>query len=133
MVNVLVRLIRALPLLAIVAVVTAVLYGLLVATSTRDKARRVIIRVLSVINGALTVLFTLVTLYALFENNVYVLELADVCAALFAIAFIIVRVCAWRMRCKQERPKNAAHGRTTGKSRHADASDPADHTPGEDK
>ncbi len=100
MVNVLIRLIRVLPILAIVAVVTAVLYGLLVATSTRDRARRILVRVLSWVNGGLTVVFTLITLYALSENNVYVLEIADVSAALFAIVFIIVRIAAWRMRAK---------------------------------
>ena len=42
MVNVLIRLIRVLPVLAVVAGVTALLYGLLVATSTRDKARRIL-------------------------------------------------------------------------------------------
>ena len=100
MVNVLIRLIRVLPVLAVVAGVTALLYGLLVATSTRDKARRILIKVLSVVNGALAVAFTLVMLYALFENNTYVLEVADVSAALFAIIFIIVRIIAWHMRAK---------------------------------
>lgn len=100
MVNVLIRLIRVLPVLAVVAGVTALLYGLLVATSTRDKARRILIKVLSVVNGAFAVAFTLVMLYALFENNTYVLEVADVSAALFAIIFIIVRIIAWHMRAK---------------------------------
>ena len=44
--------------------------------------------------------FTLVMLYALFENNTSVLEVADVSAALFAIIFIIVRIIAWHMRAK---------------------------------
>ena len=42
----------------------------------------------------------MVMLYALFENNTYVLEVADVSAALFAIIFIIVRIIAWHMRAK---------------------------------
>lgn len=100
MVNVLIRLIRVLPVLAIVAAGAALLYGVLMATSTRDRARRAVVRVLTVVSGALTVAFALVTLYALFENNVYVLEVADVSAALFAIVFILTRVAAWRMRAK---------------------------------
>lgn len=103
MVNVLIRVIRVLPALAVVGVVTALLYGLLVATGTRERARRILILVLSVVNGVLAVAFALVTLYALFENNVWVLEVADVSAALFAIVFIIVRIVAWRMRCKAEK------------------------------
>ncbi len=106
MVNVLIRVIRVLPILAIVAVVAAVAYGLLVATSTREKARKVLLGMLSVVNGALAVAFALITLYALFENNVWVLEVADVSAALFAIVFIIVRIIAWRMRCRAEARKD---------------------------
>ena len=117
MVNVLIRLIRVLPILAIVAVATAVLYGLLVATSTRDKARRIIVKTLSVVNGTLTVVFTLITLYALSENNVYVLELADVCAALFAIVFVVVRICAWHMRCKQEQVEGVTPKHGTSKTK----------------
>ena len=108
MVNVLIRLIRVLPILAIVAVIAAVLYGLLVAASTRDKARRILVRVLSWVNGGLTVAFTIVTLYALSEGNVYVLEIADVSAALFAIVFILVRTVAWRMR-SQAPAKEGTH------------------------
>lgn len=102
MVNVLIRVIRVLPIVAIVAVVTAVAYGLLAATSTRERARKALVAMLSVVNGALTVVFALITLYALFENNPWVLEVADVSAALFAIIFIIVRIVAWRMRCRAE-------------------------------
>lgn len=102
MVNVLIRLIRVLPILAIVAVGVALLYGVLVATSTRDRARRALVRVLTAVSGALTVAFTLVTLYALFEGNAYVLEVADVSAALFAVVFILTRVAAWRMRAKSQ-------------------------------
>ncbi len=102
MVNVLIRVIRVLPILAVVAVITAVLYGLLVATGTRQRARRILAAVLSWVNGALAVAFALLTLYALFENNPWVLEVADVSAGLFAIVFIIVRIIAWRMRCRAQ-------------------------------
>ncbi len=102
MVNVLIRVIRVLPIVAIVAAVSAVAYGLLVAASTREKARKVLLTMLSAVNGALTVVFALITLYALFENNPWVLEVADVSAALFAIIFIIVRIVAWRTRCRAE-------------------------------
>lgn len=102
MVNVLIRVIRVLPIVAIVAAVSAVAYGLLVAASTREKARKVLLTMLSAVNGTLTVVFALITLYALFENNPWVLEVADVSAALFAIIFIVVRIVAWRTRCRAE-------------------------------
>ena len=98
MASVVVRLIRVLPVLAIVALVVAILYGVLVASSTRERARRILIRVLTVVFGALTVAFALVTLYAWFEGNEYVLEIADVSAIVFALCLGATRLAHWRMR-----------------------------------
>jgi hypothetical protein len=88
-----VRLYRILPLLIVLAVLALLIYAVVSATHSSTKAKEVLIRVFTVVCAAITVFFGIFTLYALFESNTAVLELAGSCAAVGAIGLIVVIIC----------------------------------------
>lgn len=89
-------LVRSMPLLVGLLVLAVVVYGLVAAFRTPDRAKAVLIRVFTVLTAFLTVFFCAATAYAWLENNLYVLELAGACAGVSAAAFVVTRLCRRR-------------------------------------
>ena len=94
--NVLIRLIRALPLVVALAVLAVRVYALVSAFRSPDRAKEVLIRLFAVLTGVLTALFCLASAYAVFEGNQPVLDLFGAFAAVSALALGVVSLCAWR-------------------------------------
>lgn len=93
--NALVRLVRALPLVVVLAVVAVLVYCLVASFRTPDRAKEVLIRLFAALNGALTALFCLASAYAISEANEPVFELASAFAAVTALAFAVTMACRW--------------------------------------
>ena len=70
------RLSRIVPLLLFLAVVAAVIYLVVSAKRSPERAKEVLIKVFTVINGGITAFFVLVALYAWFESNSAIFDLA---------------------------------------------------------
>ena len=70
------RLSRIVPLLVFLGVVAAVIYLVVAATRSPERAKEVLIKVFTVLNSAITVFFAIVSLYAWFEGNENVFDLA---------------------------------------------------------
>lgn len=88
-----IRLYRILPLILILAVIAIIVYFVLTWRYSSNKAKEVLIRVFTVITIALSVFFGIVTLYAVFEQNVPVIELTGSCLAIGLIGLLITRIC----------------------------------------
>ena len=71
-----VRLTRILPLIIILAVLAALVYFVAAALTSPPRAKEILIRVFTWITGVLSAVFGLFTLYAVFEGNAPVLDLA---------------------------------------------------------
>ena len=93
-----VRLIRSIPLLIILAVLAVVIYFVVSYRRSPAHAKELLIRVFTVITGALSAFFLLVTLYALFEGNAAVLDLGVVFLITGLIGLGVVQICRWRFR-----------------------------------
>lgn len=94
--NVLIRLVRALPLVVALVVLAVIVYCLVASFRSPDRAKEVLIKLFGVLNAALTTLFCLASAYAVFEANRPVLELASSFAAVSALALAITLLCRWR-------------------------------------
>lgn len=92
------RLYRIVPLLVVLAVIAVAVYLVVSWRYTPNKAKEVLIRVFIVLNGALSVLFLLATLYALLEGNMFVVDFFLTCMATTLILLGITFVCRWRFR-----------------------------------
>ena len=88
-----IRLYRILPLILVLAVVAIVIYFVLTWRYSSNKAKEVLIRVFTWITIVISVFFGLVTLYAVFEQNIAVIELAGSCLAIGLIGLLITRIC----------------------------------------
>lgn len=88
-----IRLYRILPLLAIMAVVAVVVYFIMSFRYSSDKAKAVLIKVFTWMCAILSVAFGVVTLYAVFEQNQPVIELAGSCLAVTLIGLAVTRIC----------------------------------------
>lgn len=88
-----IRLYRILPLLILLAVVAAVVYLIMSFRYSSDKAKAVLIKVFTWLCAILSVFFALITVYALFEQNQTVIELAGSCLAVTLIGLVITRIC----------------------------------------
>ena len=93
-----IRLYRILPLLLLLAVVAVVVYLIMSFRYSSDKAKAVLIKVFTWLCSILSVAFALVTVYALFEQNVPVIELTGSCLAVTVIGLVITRICNWVFR-----------------------------------
>jgi len=94
--GIVIRLIRALPLLAVLAVVAVLVYALVSWRHSPNRAKEVLIKLFTVLGLVLTVFFCAATAYAWTENNVPVLELAGAFAAVSAAVLVVTRICRWR-------------------------------------
>ncbi|MBQ9041486.1 MAG: guanylate cyclase [Eggerthellaceae bacterium] len=88
-----IRLYRILPLLVLLAVVAVVVYLIMSFRYSSDKAKATLITVFTWLCGVLSVVFALITLYALFEQNTPVIELTGSCLAVTLIGFVVTRIC----------------------------------------
>ena len=88
-----IRLYRILPLLVLLAVIAVVVYLIMSFRYSSDKAKAVLIKVFTWLCAILSIAFALVTVYALFEQNVPVIELTGSCLAVTVIGLVITRIC----------------------------------------
>lgn len=100
--NVLVRLVRALPLLIFFAILAVVVYAAVASFRSPERAKEVLIKLFTVISVAFSVFFGLASAYALFENNTYVLELTCAFAFISLLTYGITFFC--RLRFMKNHP-----------------------------
>ena len=93
-----IRLYRILPLLVLLAVVAIVVYLIMSFRYSSDKAKAVLIKVFTWLCAILSVAFALITVYAIFEQNVPVIELTGSCLAVTVMGLVITRICNWVFR-----------------------------------
>lgn len=87
------RLSRIIPLLVVLAVLSGIIYLVVAWRSSPNHAKEVLIKVFTVLTGSLAVFFALVSLYALSEGNVAVLDLAGSFCISALICLGVVRIC----------------------------------------
>ena len=75
------------------AVVAAVVYVIMSFRYSSDRAKATLITVFTWMTAVLSVFFALMTLYAVFEGNSTVIELAGSCLATTLVGFGITRIC----------------------------------------
>lgn len=88
-----IRLYRIIPLLVLLAVVAAIVYVIMSFRYSSERAKATLIKVFTWLTIVLSVFFALVTLYAVFEHNDTVIELAGSCLAVTVIGLVITRIC----------------------------------------
>ena len=92
------RLSRTIPLIVVMGLLAGVIYLVLKIRTSPNRAKEVLIKVCLWLYGIQTVLFLLLMLYALFENNVAVAELWAAFALVTFVAVVIALVCRWRFK-----------------------------------
>lgn len=75
------------------AVVAVVVYLIMSFRYSSEKAKAILIKVFTWMCIVLSVAFGIVTLYALFEQNEPVIELAGSCLAVALIGLAVTRIC----------------------------------------
>jgi len=88
-----IRLYRIIPLLILMAVVAAIVYVIMSFRYSSDRAKDALIRVFTWLTIVLSAFFALATLYAIFEDNTTVIELAGSCLATTLVGLVITRIC----------------------------------------
>lgn len=88
-----IRLYRIIPLLILMAVVAAVVYVIMSFRYSSDRAKATLITVFTWLTIVLSVFFALATLYAIFEDNGTVIELAGSCLVTTLVGLGITRLC----------------------------------------
>lgn len=88
-----IRLYRIIPLLILLAVIAVVVYLIMSFRYSSERAKAALIKVFTWLCAILSVFFTLVTLYAVFEHNDTVIELAGSCLATTLVGLVITRIC----------------------------------------
>ncbi len=88
-----VRLFRALPLFALLAIVAGVVYVVVAWRESPTRAKEILIKVFTVLTGALTIFFVLASLYALADKNPDVLDLFLTFLIVAAAALIVTLIC----------------------------------------
>lgn len=87
------RLSRIVPLLIVLAVVASIVYLVATYRYSPSRAKQILVKMFTWITGVLSAFFLLVTLYALFEDNAAVFDLAASFLATAAIGLAITRIC----------------------------------------
>lgn len=88
-----VRLFRALPLLAILAVLAGIVYVFVSWRRSPARAKEILIKLFTALNGALCIFFALASLYAWGDGNPDVLELFLSFLMVALVALAITRIC----------------------------------------
>lgn len=89
----LIRLTQCLPLVIALAVVACIIYFVVSYTQSPNRAKEVLIRAFTVINGVLGGAFGLVCLYCAAEGNRGMFEFFGMFLAVALIALVITRIC----------------------------------------
>ncbi len=88
-----IRLYRILPLLIVLAVIALVVYLIMSFRYSSDRAKATLIKVFFWLNIVLSVVFGLITAYALLEGNEPVIELFGSCLAVTVIGLAVTLIC----------------------------------------
>lgn len=91
-----VRIVRMIPLLVFLAVLAAGVYLYVSYRQSPLRAKEVLIKMFLWVNGALTAFFGLATLYAVFEANTPVFDLAFSFMLAAVLGLVITLICRWR-------------------------------------
>lgn len=89
----LLRLAQCLPLVIALAVVACIIYFVVAYTQSPNRAKEVLIKVFTALNGVLSVIFGLICLYCLAEGNKGIAEFFGMFFAVVVIALVITRIC----------------------------------------
>ena len=87
------RLSRIVPLLAVLAFIAAVVYIVMSFRYSSERAKATLIQVFTWLTGGLSIIFALVTIYALFEQNIPVIELFASFLGTTLVGLAITRIC----------------------------------------
>ena len=87
------RLYRVLPLLAILAIIGIVVYVFMSWRYTPARAKEAVIKIFIALNGGLSILFALATLYAWIESNAFVADFFITCLATTLIMLGVTFIC----------------------------------------
>ncbi len=90
-----VRLSRIVPLLIILAVIAAVIYLFVSYTRSPARAKEVLIKVFTVLCSVISAAFLVVTLYALLDGNMAVVDLAACFLAVGLIGLGVTQLCRY--------------------------------------
>lgn len=93
MLGLLARVTRMVPLLIALAVIAAVIYLVVTYRHSPARAKEVLVTVFTWLCGAIAAFFGLASLYALFEGNSAVFDLAVSCAAVGVVGLLVTRWC----------------------------------------
>ena len=88
-----IRLYRIIPLLILLAVLAAIVYVIMSFRYSSDRAKATLITIFTWLTIALSVFFALATLYAIFENNETVIELAGSFLLTTLVGLGVTRIC----------------------------------------
>lgn len=89
----LVRISRLIPVLLVMGLLAVVLYYAVAYRRSHTQAKLILIKVSTIVNGVLSGVFALISLYAIGEHNIPVFELFFSCFLIFFIALVVTRVC----------------------------------------
>ena len=87
------RLSRIVPLLIVLAVVALVVYLVATYRYSPNRAKEILIKMFTVITGAISAFFGLASLYAWFEHNEAVFDLAFSFLLTGLVGLVVTRVC----------------------------------------
>lgn len=87
------RLSRIVPLLIVLAVVALVVYLVATYRYSPNRAKEILIKMFTVITGAISAFFGLASLYAWFEHNEAVFDLAFSFLLTGLVALAVTRIC----------------------------------------
>lgn len=87
------RLYRVLPLLAILAIIGIIVYIFMSWRYTPARAKEAVIKIFIALNGGLSILFALATLYAWIESNAFVADFFITCLVTTLIMLGITFIC----------------------------------------
>lgn len=88
-----IRLYRILPLIIVLAVLALIIYVIMSFRYSSNKAKSIMIKVFFWLFVALSVIFLIITLYALLDQNVAVAELFGSCLAVTVVGLGITLIC----------------------------------------
>lgn len=93
MIGLIARLSRSIPLIIILVILAVVIYFVVTYLRSKARAKEVLIAVFTVLCSVIIAFFGIVSLYALFEGNEPVLELAASFAGVGVVGLIITLIC----------------------------------------
>ena len=87
------RLMQCLPLVVTLVVLACLIYLVVAYTQSPNRAKEVLIKVFTALNGTLSIALGLVCLYCLAEGNQGMLEFFGMFLAVAVAALLITRIC----------------------------------------